>query len=98
MKYIINGFSTKMLRKNKKGHLMRFYDITQQEFDEIKQEAVSAIGHYNIAELLGIPRNRFNIQLEKGDEAYIVQTTTGRNHAMDNCNYEISYQKVKILT
>ena len=35
---------------------------------QIKKDAISAIGYYKIAKMIGVPNNRFNIQLEKVDE------------------------------
>lgn len=96
MKYITNGISPKMFTK-KTPHLLKLKTITPQEFNKNKKDAISTIGHHKLAEQLGIPRNRFNIQAEKGDIIYIVQGADGRSHSMDTPNYNtLQYQKLEI--
>lgn len=38
----------------------------------------SAIGHQDTANILGVPMNRINITLKKGDVAYVAQLQGGR--------------------
>lgn len=96
MKYIVNGFSPKMLSKRLNGHLFKIVDITRQEFEDNKKDCVSAVGHHALAEALGIPRNRFNIQVEKGDTLYIVQNAGGRSHGMDTPSFNLRFQKLEV--
>ena len=73
MKYISNGFSPKMLNPKTNPE----FEITTSSFEEIQKErdeVISSIGHQNIADHLGIEKNRINIQLEADDILYIVQT------------------------
>ena len=48
--------------------------------------------------MIGVPNNRFNIQLEKVDELYLIQTSNGRKNAINPNHWEITYKKVKILS
>jgi len=98
LKYIVNGFSPKMLGRRVGGHLIKIQDITRREFEANKKDCVSAIGHHTLAEELGIPRNRFNIRIEKGDTVYIVQGADGRGHAMDTPKQDqLRFQKATII-
>ena len=83
MKYIINGFSPKMLKKNSDATIM-VEPMFEIELESEKEECVSAVGHYNIAEHLGIARNRMSIILEKGDIAYLVESRIIDNQEIYN--------------
>ena len=74
MKYISNAFSPKMLNPNLKLEL-EILPTTLLEIQQEKDELISAIGHTMVAEYLDIEKNRINIQLEKNDILYIVQTS-----------------------
>lgn len=39
---------------------------------------ISAIGHQDTANVLGVPMNRVNVHLAKGDIAYVAQLQGGR--------------------
>lgn len=98
MEYLLNGFSTKMLEYRRKGHIVVFEDIKEKEFYEHREDAVSAIGHRELAEKYEVPLNRFNILLKQGDEAYIVTYRSGRKNAIDNSHYAPMYQRVSVIT
>ncbi|MBE6494260.1 MAG: DUF1874 domain-containing protein [Methanosphaera stadtmanae] len=83
MKYIINGFSPKMLKKNCHAQI-KVEPMFELELKLEKEECISAVGHYNIAEHLGVPRNRMSIQLEKGDIAYLVESQLINNQETYN--------------
>lgn len=74
MKYISNAFSPKMLNPKLKLEL-EILPTTLLEIQEEKDELISAIGHTMVAKYLDIEKNRINIQLEKNDILYIVQTS-----------------------
>lgn len=74
MKYISNAFSPKMLNPKLKLEL-EILPTTLLEIQQEKDELISAIGHRMVAEYLDIEKNRINIQLEKNDILYIVQTS-----------------------
>lgn len=74
MKYISNAFSPKMLNPKLKLEL-EILPTTLLEIQQEKDELISAIEHTMVAEYLDIEKNRINIQLEKNDILYIVQTS-----------------------
>ena len=53
---------------------IRVEPSSELEVQENKDNCISAIGHCNIAEHLGIEKNRMSIILEKGDIAYLVES------------------------
>ena len=83
MKYIINGFSPKMLKKNSDATI-KVESIPELELKLEKDNCISAVGHYNIAEHLGIKRNRMSIMLEVGDIAYLVESNLINNQEIFN--------------
>lgn len=83
MKYIINAFSPKMLKKNSNARI-KVEPIYELELELEKEECISAVGHYNIAEYLEIQRNRMSIILEKGDIAYLVESRLINNQEIYN--------------
>lgn len=88
MKYISNAFSPKMLKSNTKQRI-KIEPSSYREIQEEKLELVSAIGHQQIANILGIEKNRINIQLEKNDILYVVQ-------GYGNSINQYEYQKIII--
>lgn len=90
MKYIINGFSPKMFKKNS-DVTIKVEPMFELELELEKEDCVSAIGHYNIAEHLDVPRNRMSIMLEKGDIAYLVESRLINNQE----NY--SYKRLTVM-
>lgn len=72
--YLLNAFSLQMV------------DLPcQVEFTELPKSPVgsgleleSAIGHADTAAVLGVPCNRINVHLNKGDVAFIAQLQGGR--------------------
>jgi DNA-directed RNA polymerase specialized sigma subunit len=87
MKYVSNGFSPKMLNPNKQLYFT-METTTYDEIQENKDELISSIGHENIANHLGIEKNRINIILEAGDIIYLVSC----KDSLD----EYSYRKITI--
>jgi hypothetical protein len=51
-----------------------------KEIESQKDELISSIGHQNIAEHVGLDKNRINIQLESDDVLYIVLSTLDENN------------------
>lgn len=72
-KYLTNAYSPKML-KTTDSHKLIIKTINEKELMKNKDDCITVIGHHNLAEKLGVPRNRYNIQLEKGDELYIIRS------------------------
>lgn len=70
--YLLNAFSLQMLDDNEIVNV-RFTPV-----DKLPAGLVSAIGHADTAAVLGVPMNRINVKLHKGDVAYVAQLTGGR--------------------
>ena len=49
-----------------------------EEVDALPDGLISAIGHQDTANVLGVPMNRVNVHLSKGDVAYVAQLQGGR--------------------
>ena len=69
--YLINAFSLQMLTAFPSN-------VKFEEVDKLPDGLVSAIGHQDTANVLGVQMNRVNITLSKGDVAYIAQLQGGR--------------------
>ena len=52
--------------------------ISEGEFENVKAEATSAVGHPDTADILGVRCNRMSLKLAKGDELFVAQLTGGR--------------------
>lgn len=75
MLYISNAFSTKMLDV---PQTVKFEQVDADEFNEIKNIAVSAIGHQDTANVLGVQMNRVSLKLQKNDILYVAELQGGR--------------------
>lgn len=69
--YLLNAFSLQMISEFPAN-------VKFEEVDTIPNGLVSAIGHQDTANVLGVPMNRVNVSLSKGDVAYIAQLQGGR--------------------
>ena len=68
--YLLNAFSLQMVDVPCSVHF--------EEVDELPDGLTSAIGHQDTANVLGVPMNRVNVHLSKGDVAYVAQLQGGR--------------------
>lgn len=68
--YLLNAFSLQMVS------LPSVVSFT--EVSSLPQGLTSAIGHADTARVLGVPMNRVNVSLAKGDTAYVAQLVGGR--------------------
>lgn len=75
--FLLNAFSLQMVDIP--------CDVHFEEVSEIDIQiginsglVVSAIGHQDTANVLGVPMNRINVHLSKGDIAYVAQLQGGR--------------------
>lgn len=75
MLYISNAFSTKMLDA---PQTVKFEMVDVNEFNEIKKTAISAVGHQDTANVLGVEMNRISLKLQKNDVLYIAELQGGR--------------------
>lgn len=71
MKFLLNAFSLQMLSEFPA-------QVTFEEVDNLPEGLTSAIGHQDTANVLGVPMNRVNVNLSKGDVAYVAQLQGGR--------------------
>lgn len=71
MQYLANSFSLQMLKNFNST-------IKVEEINELPKNLISAIGHKNTADILGVELNRINISLDKGDVLYVAQLIGGR--------------------
>ncbi len=75
MIYVSNAFSTKMLDA---PQTVKFEMVDVNEFNEIKKTAISAVGHQDTANVLGVEMNRISLKLQKNDVLYIAELQGGR--------------------
>ena len=75
MIYVGNAFSTKMLDA---PQTVKFEEISKDEFDCIKDNATSVVGHQDTANVLGVEMNRVSLKLQKNDILYVAELQGGR--------------------
>lgn len=68
--YLLNAFSLQMVDAP--------CSATFEEVDALPDGLISAIGHQDTANILGVTFNRMNVHLDKGDIAYVAQLVGGR--------------------
>ena len=71
MAYLLNAFSLQMIQEFPAS-------VTFTEVAELPEGLESAIGHADTARVLGVPMNRINVSLHKGETAYVAQLVGGR--------------------
>ena len=76
MNYIANAFSFQMLEDF--PYSLECEEITSQQFEEFKKDAVSAVGHADTAAVLGLPCNRVSLKLNRHDCLVVAQLQGGR--------------------
>ena len=69
--FLLNAFSLQMITAFPSN-------VKFEEVDNLPDGLVSAIGHQDTANVLGVQMNRVNVTLSKGDVAYIAQLQGGR--------------------
>lgn len=69
--FLANAFSMQMLRDFP-------CSVSIEQVEELPSGLTSAIGHQDTANVLGVPMNRINITLERGDIMYVAQLQGGR--------------------
>ena len=75
-KYLCNSISAQMLLNMTRGRLSWVF-IDESMFKFLIEDAVSVMGHQELADKLELPYNRKPIYLENGDVLYVAQV----------CNY-----------
>ena len=71
MAFLMNAFSLQMVTEFPCA-------ISIEEVNQLPEGLESAIGHQDTANVLGVPMNRVNVSLSKGDVAYVAQLQGGR--------------------
>ena len=69
--FLLNAFSLQMLSEFPS-------QVTFEEVDSLPEGLTSAVGHADTAAVLGVDCNRVNVNLSKGDVAYVAQLQGGR--------------------
>jgi len=69
--FLLNAFSLQMISELP-------CEVRISEVDSLPSGLTSAIGHQDTANVLGVPMNRINVSLAKGDVAYVAQLVGGR--------------------
>lgn len=69
--FLMNAFSLQMIKDFPT-------EVRFTEVNSLPQGLTSAIGHQDTANVLGVPMNRINVSLNKGDVAYVAQLQGGR--------------------
>jgi hypothetical protein len=69
--YLMNAFSLQMVQSFP-------CSVHFEEVDHLPDGLVSAIGHQDTANVLGVPMNRVNVSLQSGDVFYVAQLQGGR--------------------
>jgi hypothetical protein len=70
-KYLLNAFSLQMVTSFPTT-------VKVDEVTELPDGLLSAVGHADTAAILGVEMNRINVQLNKGDVAFVAQLQGGR--------------------
>ena len=76
-KYVCNAISIQMLMGLSKFRLDAI-EISKDFFFKMTRDAISFMGHHDIAELLRLDYNRSDLYLKDGDVLYIAQYVGGR--------------------
>jgi len=71
MAFLMNAFSLQMVTEFP-------CTVSIEEVNSLPEGLESAIGHQDTANVLGVPMNRVNVSLSKGDVAYVAQLQGGR--------------------
>ena len=69
--FLVNAFSLQMLSDFP-------CEVKVTEVKQVPEGLESAIGHQDTANVLGVPCNRINISLSKGDTLFVAQLVGGR--------------------
>lgn len=82
-KYVCNALSGQMLNELSKFQLDGI-EITEDFFRDMTQDAVSFMGHQDIADMFNLHYKRENLFLKDGDVLYIAQYVGGRTKEEDS--------------
>lgn len=91
-KYVCNAFSAQMLLQMARGRLSWVF-IDKSLFEFLIEDAVSFMGHKDLAEEFDVDYNRKPFYLKKGDCIYISQVVTRRENKKDG-KKEVVYLQI----
>lgn len=97
VKYLLSNFSTNMVPETR--YTTVHQELTEDEFNELKTDAVAVISHPAFARLLHVPRVKKYITLKPGDKALVVGTDGGKLPYHATClpkGLSLTYELVKI--
>lgn len=98
VKYLLSNFSFDMI--NESEYVPKVNEISEDEFNTLKEDAVAVIRHPAFAKLLHVPVVKKFIQMKKGDVALVVGTDGGKlpyNAQTLPDGLSLKYSKVEIL-
>ena len=78
-------------------HTLQVEPCSLREVMQNKNDCINAIGHRNLARILNLKPHRIQVQLEKGDIAYVIHHTKRRNQLYKEQD-RIEIKKVTILS
>ena len=98
VKYLLSNFSFDMVEETE--FVPKVTEITEEEFDNLKTDAVAVIRHPAFARLLQVPQCKQFIRMHKGDVALVVGTNGGKlayNAKTLPDGLSLKYNKIEIL-
>lgn len=90
--FLLNAFSLQMLQGDA---TVKFTEVSS-----LPEGLISAIGHQDFADVLGVEMNRASVYLYKGDVAYVAQLQGGRLPEGSTTlpeGFEFKFIKVEVL-
>lgn len=91
--FLLNAFSLQMLKEFP-------CEVRFTEVKELPSDLKSAVGHLDTANVLGVPMNRINVELHRGETAYVAQLQGGRLPEGSTTlpeGFSFKYLKVEVL-
>lgn len=98
VKYLLSNFSWDMVDESE--FVPKVMDISEDEFNVLKEDAVAVIRNPAFARLLHVPLCKQFIQMQKGDVALVIGTKGGKldyNARSLPDGLSLRYRKVEIL-
>ncbi len=98
VKYLLSNFSLDMV--DEKDYTPLVKEISEEEFNNLKSDAIAVVKHPAFARLLHVPMCKQFIQLQKGDMALVVGTDGGKldyNARFLPEGLSLKYRKVEIV-
>ena len=97
VKYLLSNWSSNMVTEPK--YTAEHTELTEDEFNELRVDAVAVVGNPAFARLLQVPRCKKFITLKEGDIALVVGTDGGKlpyNATSLPEGLSLTYEKVEI--